>query len=64
METLDQPSWHWGLSLIALTVAIHATAVVMMAFVMVKIRARLEASGLNLRYLIAILIFEVPEDNL
>jgi hypothetical protein len=27
METLDHPSRQWGLSLIALTVAIHATAV-------------------------------------
>src|SRR5262252_498045 len=57
METLDHPSWHWGLSLIALTVAIHATAVVMMAFVMVRIRARLEARALILWKLIAILIF-------
>ena|SRR5215831_18978755 len=57
METLDHPSWHWGLSLIALTVAIHATAVVMMAFAMVKIRARLETRGLNLWHLLAILIF-------
>jgi len=57
METLDHPSWHWGLSLIALTVAIHATAVVMMAFVMVRIRVRLEARGFNLWYLLAILIF-------
>src|SRR5215469_7347408 len=57
METLDHPSWHWGLSLIALTVAIHATAVVMMAFVMVKMRARLEARALTLWKLIAILIF-------
>ena len=57
METLDYPSWHWGLSLIALTVAIHATGVVMMAFVMVRIRARLEARALILWKLIAILIF-------
>jgi len=57
METLDHPSWHWGLSLIALTVSIHATAVVMMAFVMVRIRARLEARALILWKLIAILIF-------
>jgi hypothetical protein len=28
METLDYPSWRWGLSLIALTMAIHAAAVV------------------------------------
>ena len=56
MEMLDHPSWRWGLSLIALTMAIHATAVVMMAFVGVKFRARLESRGLNLWNLIAILI--------
>ena len=33
MEILDQPGWLWGLSLIVLTMAIHATAVVMLAFV-------------------------------
>ena len=56
METLDYPSWRWGLSLIALTMAIHATAVVMMAFAGVRIRARLETRGLNLWNLIAIQI--------
>jgi hypothetical protein len=56
MEMFDHPSWHWGLSLIALTMAIHATAVVMMAFVGVKIRARFETRGVNLWNLIAILI--------
>jgi hypothetical protein len=30
MEMLDQPNWHWGLLLIALTLAFHATAVVML----------------------------------
>jgi hypothetical protein len=33
MEILDQPGWLWGLSLIVVTMAIHATAVVMLAFV-------------------------------
>ncbi len=32
MEILDQTGWLWGLSLIVLTMAIHATAVVMLAF--------------------------------
>ena len=40
METLDYPSWRWGLSLIALTMAIHAAAVVMMALVVVRIQVR------------------------
>ena len=56
MEMLGHPSWRWGLSLIALTMAIHATAVVVMAFVLVRFRARLESRGLNLWNLIAILI--------
>jgi hypothetical protein len=47
MEMLDTPSWRWGLSLIALTMAIHATAVVMMAVVGVRVRARLESRRLK-----------------
>jgi len=46
MDTSDQPSWHWGLLLIALTLAFHATAVVMLGIVAVTIRARLETRGL------------------
>jgi len=56
MEMLGHPSWRWGLSLIALTMAIHATAVVIMAFATVRIRSRLKARSLNLWSLIAILI--------
>jgi hypothetical protein len=46
MEMLDYPSWRWGLSLTALTMAFHAAAVVMMGIVAVKIRLRLETRGL------------------
>ena len=56
MEMSDYPSWRWGLSLIALTTAIHAAAVVMMAFAGVRIRVRLETRSPDLWYLIAILI--------
>ena len=56
MEILDHPGWLWGLSLIVLTMAIHATAVVMLAFVGVRIRVRLETRGLKVWNLIAILI--------
>src|SRR5215475_7984916 len=56
MEMLDHPGWFWGLSLIVLTVAIHATAVVMMAFAGMRIRVRLETCDLNLWNLIAGLI--------
>ena len=56
METLDYPSWRWGLSLIALTMAIHAAAVVMMGIVAVKIRVRLETRVSDLWNLIPIMI--------
>jgi hypothetical protein len=50
------PSWLWGVSLIVLTIAIHAMAVVMLAFAVVWIRMRLEARILSLWKLIAIQI--------
>jgi hypothetical protein len=56
MELFDHPSWSWGLSLIVLTMAIHAAAVVMLAFVAVWIRIRLETRDINSWNLIAILI--------
>src|SRR5215475_446169 len=56
MEILGHPSWRWGLSLIAFTIAIHATAVVMLAFVGVRIRARLETRSPDLWNLIVVLI--------
>jgi hypothetical protein len=56
METFDYPSWRWGLSLIALTMATHAAAVVMMALVVVRIQVRLETRGLDMWNLIPILI--------
>ena len=56
MEILDRPGWLWGLSLIVLTMAIHATAVVMLAFMGVRIRVRLETRALKVWNLIAIVI--------
>ena len=56
MEILDQPGWLWGLSLIVLTMAIHATAIVMLAFAGVRIRVWLETRGLEVWNLIASLI--------
>jgi hypothetical protein len=53
---LDNVNWTWGLLLIALTVTIHATGVVMMALVEFRIRARLEARKLRPRHLISIVI--------
>jgi hypothetical protein len=56
METLDTPSWRWSLLLIGLTMAIHATVVVLMAFVGVRVRARLESRDLKSWNLVAILV--------
>ena len=56
MEIADHPDWPWGLSLIALTMAIHATAVVILAFVGVSIRVRLDTGGRKVSTLIAVLI--------
>jgi len=51
---LEIVNWIWGLSLIALTIAIHAMGVVMMAIVGLGIRARLEIRNLGLRDVILI----------
>jgi hypothetical protein len=53
---LERASWIWGLSLIALTIAIHVTGVVMMALVVLGIRPRLETRRLGLRHVIPIVI--------
>jgi len=51
---LQSVNWIWGLSLIALTIAIHATGVVMMALMGLEIRVRLEIRNLGLRDVILI----------
>jgi len=38
-------NWTWGLSLIALTIAIHVAGVALMAFVTLRIRVRLESEN-------------------
>jgi len=53
---LESVNWTWGLSLIAMTIAIHATGVVMMALVGFVIRARLETRNLGFRHVILIMI--------
>ena len=53
---MESVNWTWGLSLIALTIAIHATGVVVMSFVGFGIRARLETRKLGLRHVIPIVI--------
>jgi hypothetical protein len=49
-------NWTWGLSLITLTIAIHATGVTFMASVLHSFRVRLESRSLGLPRLIAIVI--------
>ena len=50
-------NWAWGLSLIALTIAIHGAGVAFMAFATVSIRVRLESENrLGSRQLFAITI--------
>ena len=50
-------SWTWGLSLIALTIAMHVAGVIVMALVGVSIRARIESwNHLTLRHVAAIQI--------
>ena len=53
---MENVNWTWGLSLIALTTAIHATGVVMMALVAFRIRGQLETRKLRLRDVILIVI--------
>jgi len=45
MWMFDDPGLRWGLSLIVLTIAIHTAAVVVMAFVAVRIRVQLEPAA-------------------
>jgi hypothetical protein len=49
-------NWTWGLSLIALTVAIHATAVTFMVTVLRRVRVRLESRSLGLPHVFTIVI--------
>jgi hypothetical protein len=48
MSTALLDNWAWGLSLIALTIAIHATAVTFMVSALHRIRVRLQSSNLGL----------------
>jgi hypothetical protein len=53
---LESINWIWGLSLIALTVAIHTMGVVLMALAGIRIRAELEAWNLSFQHVIPIVI--------
>jgi hypothetical protein len=53
---LDGANWAWGLSLSALTIAIHAMGVVMMALAMIRVRVRVGSARIGLLFLIPIVI--------
>jgi hypothetical protein len=53
---VESVNWTWGLSLIALTIAIHAMGVVIMAIVGLGIRVRVETRNLGFRHVILIVI--------
>ena len=56
MEMLGNPSWRWGLSLIVLTMTIHAAAVLIVALGTTRIRVQWETRSLHEWNLIAIQI--------
>src|SRR5277367_4605636 len=56
IDLLESVNWTWGLSLIALTIAIHAAGAVVMAFAGFAIRARMETRKFGLRHLLPIVI--------
>ena len=55
-DLLETANWTWGLALIALTIAMHATGVVVLAFVSLRIRVRIANRRLGLRYVIPIVV--------
>jgi hypothetical protein len=61
---LEPVNWTWGLSLIVLTIAIHAIGVVIMAFVSLRIRDRITNGGFGLGYMIPIVIGLVASTGL
>jgi len=56
INLLESASWAWGLSLIALTIAIHAMGMVMMAVTGLGVRHWLETLNLGIRHMILIVI--------
>ena len=49
-------NWTWGLSLIALTIAIHVTGVTFLVSVLHSFRVRLESRSLGLPHVIAVVV--------
>jgi len=55
-DLLERASWTWGVLLVALTIAFHATGIVMMALVGARLRLRLEHRSLGLPRVIPVVI--------
>ena len=53
---MELVNWTWGLSLIVLTIALHVTGVIVLAFLGLRLRLRIASRRLGLRYLIPIVI--------
>ena len=62
-DFLETVNWTWGLSLVALTIAIHAIGVVVLALVISRIRDRIANRRLGLRYLLPIVIGPLRPDS-
>jgi hypothetical protein len=60
----DVQDWVWGLSLIGLTIAIHATGVVMMGIAALKIRIWFDRSSFGLRHQVSTLIVLIGASGL
>ena len=56
INLLESVNWAWGLSLIALTIAIHATGLSFLAFGLRSVRFRLEGQSLGLGHAFATVI--------
>jgi hypothetical protein len=63
-DPMQSENWTWGLSLIVLTIAIHAVGIVSMALVFMRIRIRMENRRLALRHVISIVIALVAATGL
>jgi hypothetical protein len=63
-DLLEPVNWIWGLSLIALTIAIHAIGVVILALASLRIRDRIADRRLGFRYMIPIVISLVAATGL
>jgi hypothetical protein len=63
-DLLEPVNWTWGLSLIALTIAIHAIGVVILALVSLRIRDRIANRCLGIRYTIPMVICLVAATGL